>query len=348
MKVTTVLGTRPEIIRLSKVIPLLDTILGEDNHFLFYTGQNSNEVLCDIFFKEFDLRPPDLKLNQLGSEFSTQVANMFPIFEGHLRDYKPDRVLILGDTNSSLLAIVAARMGVPVYHVEAGNRTYGPRFPEEVNRRIIDHVSDVHLCYDERSRANLLREGIPIQRTFVVGNPIHEKLASLPRHNRVGRDPFLLMTIHRQEHTDDRDYMRWLCGYMSKLMKETDYKIGTCLHPRTIDRLREYGMIMPGNHLGSIGWRQFIDLMLQADCVITDSGTVEEECAFLGVACVVARKAQERHSEMERGGVILDEEIRLESIKAAIATCAGSAVPHYTESVAGSIVGILLGENHKY
>src|SRR5438445_2558721 len=173
MKVMTVLGTRPEIIRLSLVIPLLDQ---QVEHTLVHTGQNYDERLSDVFFQELAVRAPDLSLDVRQPAFGAQIGEILAKIEPVLVERRPDRLLILGDTNSGLVAIVARRLGIPVYHMEAGNRCYDDRVPEEVNRRIIDHSSSVLMPYTERSRANLLREGIPSERVFVTGNPIHEVL----------------------------------------------------------------------------------------------------------------------------------------------------------------------------
>lgn len=342
MKITTVLGTRPEIIRLSKVIKLIDNIIGVENHFIFWTGQNQDPSLSDIFFEEFGLRQPDIKLRP-GRSFTSQIADIFPMFDHHLSEFAPDKVLILGDTNSSLLAIVAARLRIPVYHVEAGNRTYGPRYAEEVNRVIIDHVSDVHMCYNERSRMNLLREGIPVQRTFVVGNPIHEILDSL-KPKRMSTNPYILVTLHRQENVDSESGL----SMIAQQLRELGYELRTCLHPRTLDRIKEFGIDFPGIAHGPVGWRHFISLLYDATCVITDSGTVEEEASYLGIPCVVARAAQERHQEMELGGIVVEALFNNLSVRTAIET-AGTHDDRSTSSCASkSIVSILLGRNHIY
>jgi UDP-N-acetylglucosamine 2-epimerase (non-hydrolysing) len=169
MKVMTVLGTRPEIIRLSRLIPKLDASC---DHVLVHTGQNFDPSLSDVFFRDLDVRAPDIALGVRADSFGEQVGRILTGVERAIRDETPDRLLILGDTNSGLSAVVAKRLGVPVYHMEAGNRCFDDRVPEEVNRRIIDHSSDVLLPYTERSRANLLREGIASQRVIVTGNPI--------------------------------------------------------------------------------------------------------------------------------------------------------------------------------
>lgn len=345
MRILTVLGTRPEIIRLSKTVKLIDELIGVKNHFLFWTGQNGDSNLSDIFFDEFGIRDPDVKMRGTGGSFSGQISNTFPIFDDTLRSFQPNKVLVLGDTNSSLLAIVAERNGFPVYHVEAGNRTYGPKYAEEVNRRIIDSISSVHMCYNERARMNLLREGIPIDKTYVVGNPIHELLGSINPRKTLS-EGYVLVTIHRQETVDDVHKLRRTVNALKWINEK--HKIVSCLHPRTVDRLSAADIQFPGEQLGSIGWHRFVNKLNNASCVVTDSGTVQEEAAFLGVPCVIAREAHERHAEMELGGSILDPDFNLGTVEMAIGLrwSVGRERPMLMGSPSGSIVSILLGRNH--
>lgn len=176
MKIMTILGTRPEIIRLSRIIPLLDRLC---EHILVHTGQNYEKNLKDIFFEDLELRQPDYYLNCRGETSAEQIGQILVECEKVFKKEKPDRILILGDTNSALSSIIAKRMGIPVFHMEAGNRCFDDRVPEEVNRRIVDHCSDILMPYTERSRANLLREGIEGKRIYVTGNPILEVLEIL-------------------------------------------------------------------------------------------------------------------------------------------------------------------------
>jgi len=210
VRVVTFLGTRPEIIRLSRLIPLLDQ---HCDHTLVHTGQNFEECLSDLFFRELEVRQPDLALGCRGDDFAGQIARIFE--EGYrvLAERRPDRVLVLGDTNSGLVSIVAKRMGIPVYHMEAGNRCHDDRVPEEVNRRLIDHSSSTWLPYTTRSKENLVAEGIPLQRIFVTGNPIGEVLAhhapaigSSDVTSRLGLTggQYFLVTLHRAENVISR------------------------------------------------------------------------------------------------------------------------------------------------
>src|ERR1700749_2047537 len=209
MKIMTVLGTRPEIIRLSLVIEKLDRLA--DAHVLVHTGQNFDPALSDLFFEELGVRQPDHYLGARGETFGEQIGQIITLSERVMREERPDRLLILGDTNSALSAVVAKRLGVPVYHMEAGNRCYDDRVPEEVNRRVVDHSSDVLMPYTERSRQNLLREGFDGSRGFVTANPIHEVIEHYDARvsasgvlARLGLEPqkYFLATMHRAENVD--------------------------------------------------------------------------------------------------------------------------------------------------
>src|SRR5215210_9546762 len=208
MKVMTILGTRPEIIRLSRIVPLLDELC---DHVLVHTGQNYDELLSDVFFTDLEVRRPDRFLGVQAPTFGAQIGRIMAAAEDAISAYRPDGLVVLGDTNSGLSAVVAKRLGVTVFHLEAGNRCYDDRVPEEVNRRVIDHSSDVLMPYTERSRANLLREGIEGARIFVVGNPIFEvleahraQIAASQVLARLGVEPggYFLVTMHREENVD--------------------------------------------------------------------------------------------------------------------------------------------------
>src|SRR3984893_10745203 len=235
----TILGTRPEIIRLSLVIKLLDA---NSDHILVDTGQNYDDRLSGLFFRELQVRQPDVSLGVRGARFGEQVGQILSLCEAVLLEHRPDRVLILGDTNSGLSAIVARRLGIPVYHLEAGNLCYDFHVPEESNRRIIDHISSVLMPYTNRSRENLLREGIPGQDIYVTGNPIYEviehfadKIAASVILSRLGlkEKSFFLVTMHRAENVDSKDRLRNLIDALVLLHKEYHLPIVCSLHPRT-------------------------------------------------------------------------------------------------------------------
>jgi UDP-N-acetylglucosamine 2-epimerase (non-hydrolysing) len=313
MKVMTVLGTRPEIIRLSRVIEKLDTFC---NHILVHTGQNYDVNLKDIFFQQLGVRAPDYYLGAKGS-FGEQTGVILAESERLLLAEKPDKFLVLGDTNSSLAAIMAKRLGIPVYHMEAGNRCYDDRVPEEVNRRIIDHSSDVLLPYTERSRANLLREGIAGERIFVTGNPIYEVFkyyepqiaqSTILAHLGLEAGQYFLATMHRAENVDIETRLRHLTITFNRLYKDYGLPVIVSTHPRTQARMQDFGIVANSQNvrfLPPFGFFDFIALEQNAFCVLSDSGTVQEECAIFGVANVTLRDVTERPETLECGSNIL-------------------------------------------
>jgi UDP-N-acetylglucosamine 2-epimerase (non-hydrolysing) len=301
---------------LSRIISRLDRLC---DHILVHTGQNYDPGLSDIFFEQLGVRQPDHFLSARGSGFGEQIAAIIAGTDRVLEQEKPDRLLVLGDTNSCLAAIVAKRSGVTVFHMEAGNRCYDDRVPEEVNRRIIDHSSDVLMPYTERSRANLLREGIDGQRIYVIGNPIYEVLR---HHNpaidgsdvlrRLGLEPsrFFLVTMHRQENVDVEERLRSLLDALALLGRQYEMPILCSLHPRTSSTLKRFGLLgeITSPHLilhPPFGFAEFVHLERNALCVLSDSGTVQEECCILGVANVTIRDVTERPETIECGSGML-------------------------------------------
>ncbi len=309
MKVLTILGTRPEIIRLSRIIPRLD---GLCRQILVHTGQNFDFNLDGLFFQQLGVRKPDHHLGARGS-FGEQIGTILAGLETILRAERPDRFLVLGDTNSSLGAVAAKRLGIPVFHMEAGNRCHDDRVPEEVNRRIIDHASDILLPYTEHSRRNLLAEGIPGQRILVTGNPIWEVIQHhLPQVEasdvlaRLGlaSQGYFLATMHRAENVDPPDRLRRLARALARIHEVHGLPVIVSTHPRTALRMRESGLAR--DHAGlrfmePFGFFDFLALERQARCVVTDSGTVQEECAILKVPNVTIRDTTERPETLECG-----------------------------------------------
>ncbi len=295
MKVMTVLGTRPEIIRLSQIIPRLDRLC---DHILVHTGQNYETSLSDVFFQQLDIRQPNHYLGVRADSFGEQIGKIFAASEQIIREEKPDRILLLGDTNSALIAIIAKRMGIPVFHMEAGNRCYDDRVPEEVNRRIIDHCSDVLMPYTERSRTNLLREGIPSERTYVIGNPIYEVIRCYESDIHASQilsqlnllpNKYFLVTMHRAENVDIEERLRALLHSLNLLAAEYNLPIICSLHPRTKHRLERYHLETETKNIQffePFGFFDFIALERSAFCVLSDSGTVQEECCIFKVANV--------------------------------------------------------------
>jgi UDP-N-acetylglucosamine 2-epimerase (non-hydrolysing) len=314
MKILTVFGTRPEIIRLSLVMRLLDE---HSDHLTVHTGQNYDPNLSDVFLQELGIRPVSHHLGVRASGFAGQAGQILSGVDDLLAREKPDRLLILGDTNSGLAAVVAARRGIPVYHLEAGNRCYDNRVPEEVNRRIIDHSSDVLLPYTERSAENLVREGIRRDRIFVVGNPILEVLEHFQPQveassalDRLGLDPkgYFLVTMHRAENVDHPPRLRVLLDALATLAKEFGIPAVVSLHPRTADRIQQSGINVDPKWVRlqqPFGLFDFIRLEQSAAGVVTDSGTVQEEACIFGIPNVTIRDVTERPETTECGSNIL-------------------------------------------
>jgi UDP-N-acetylglucosamine 2-epimerase (non-hydrolysing) len=314
VKVVTVLGTRPEIIRLSPLIELLD---GLCDHVLVHTGQNSDPTLSDVFFDELGVRSPDRYLGVEGPTFAARVAGVISGMGEVLAEERPDRLLVLGDTDSGLSAIVAKRLGIRVFHMEAGNRCFDDRVPEEVNRRVIDHSSDVLMPYTERSRANLLAEGLDSSSIYVTGNPIKEVMdrnaAAVERSDvlaRLGveRGEYLVLTAHRQETVDLEDRLSSLVDGVTGIARELELPLVCSVHPRTRAKLESFGVTLGGDGVivtPPLGFFDFVHLEGHARCMLTDSGTVQEECCILGVPAVTVRDTTERPETVECGSNLI-------------------------------------------
>ncbi len=357
MKVVTLLGTRPEIIRLSLIIPKLDAVC---EHRLIHTGQNSDPNLSDVFFQQLGLRAPDHYLGVGGQTLGEQIGQIIARSEQALLAERPDRLLILGDTNSALAAIVAKRYGIPVYHMEAGNRCYDDRVPEEVNRRIIDHSSDVLMPYTERSRQNLLREGVDGARIFVTGNPISEVIqhyeAAISRATALadlGLQPnaYFLATLHRAENVDIETRLDQLVAALDRLQRHYRLPVIVSTHPRTRARLEKFGLAVDNPQLRFLppfGFFDFIALERNARCVLSDSGTVQEECAIFGVPNVTLRDVTERPETIECGSNILSG-VAPEQVQLCVALALAAQghwiapveyrVPHVSDTVVKLVLG---------
>jgi UDP-N-acetylglucosamine 2-epimerase (non-hydrolysing) len=356
MRVVTILGTRPEIIRLSLVIEKLDELC---DHVLVHTGQNYDPDLSERFFTELGVREPDHYLGVRAETFGAQIGQIIAASEDVLRREAPDRLLLLGDTNSSLSAVPAKRLGIPVYHLEAGNRCYDDRVPEEVNRRIVDHSSDVLLPYTERSRENLLREGIAGDRIYVIGNPIYEVIQ---RHEeaigasdvlaRLGVEPqqYFLVTMHREENVDAEERLRPLVSALHAVQDEFELPVVVSVHPRTRARMDEYGLGADGREIvfaTPFGFPDFVALERSAHGVLSDSGTVQEECCIFRVANVTIRDVTERQETLECGSNMLsgvEPENVLRCVRTVLAQRAEWRVPpeYVVDDVSSTVVKLVL------
>ncbi|MGG1518503.1 UDP-N-acetylglucosamine 2-epimerase (non-hydrolyzing) [Paenibacillus oryzisoli] len=315
MKIMTVLGTRPEIIRLSLVIAKLDLLA--DSHILVHSGQNYDRSLSDVFFDEMGIRPPDVHIRLDASTIGEQIAQMFVEVEKVILREKPDRMLVLGDTNSALTALIGERHGIPVYHMEAGNRCYDTRVPEEINRKAIDAISTCNMPYTPGARENLLRDGVPAQRIWMTGNPIYEVMEHYKGKALASRileelglqaKGYILVTTHRAENVDHEDRLRQIIEGLGLVAQDTGLPVICSTHPRTKDRLNKLGIAAANpliRFLSPFGFFDFLKLQQEAACVITDSGTVQEESCILGVPAVTIRQSTERPETLLCGSNLL-------------------------------------------
>ncbi len=313
MKVMTILGTRPELIRLCLIVEKLDKLCDQ---VLVHTGQNYDVNLNDIFMEQLGIRKPDYYLDAKGS-FGEQTGIILTKLEDIMTKEKPDAFLVLGDTNSSLGAIMAKRLGIRVFHMEAGNRCFDDRVPEENNRRIIDSQSDILLPYSERSRANLVREGVAGNRIYVTGNPIKEVLdhfaeqidsSGIMQKLGVEKKKFFLMTLHRAENVDPPERLAKYVQAFNEVYDKYQLPMIWSVHPRTRKRLESQPELKVRDGITisePLGLFEFNNLQKNAYCVLSDSGTAQEECSIFDVPCVTLRDVTERPETMEAGSNFL-------------------------------------------
>ena len=355
-KVMTLLGTRPEIIRLSRVIDVLDQVC---DHTLVHTGQNFDDRLSGVFFRELGVREPDVHLGIEGDGFGAQIGDLMGKCEALFREHEPDTVLILGDTNTGIAAFIAKRMGIRVCHMEAGNRCFDDRVPEEVNRRVIDHSSDVLMPYTYRSAENLVREGVERQRVFVTGNPIKEvldhyapQIDAADPFTEFGVEPgkYFLVTTHRAETVDDPARLAALIDALNAAVDKYGYPALASFHPRTKDKMEQFG-IEAGNirFVPPMGLFDFVRLEKEAFCVLSDSGTVQEECCIFGVPTVTLRDVTERPEAIECGSNLLagvEAKRVLPAIDLAVRSAGAWTPPaeYLAENVSDIVARIVLGK----
>jgi UDP-N-acetylglucosamine 2-epimerase (non-hydrolysing) len=314
MKVATIVGTRPELIKLSRVIAELDRAV---DHVLVHTGQNYDYELNEVFFRDLGIRRPDHFLDVAGATLGETIGNVIARSYALLRGVQPNALLLLGDTNSCLSAIAAKRLQIPIFHMEAGNRCFDDRVPEEVNRRIVDHTSDVNLVYTEHARRYLLAEGLRPETVIKTGSPMREILShyrsgieSSDALARLGLEPerYFVVSAHREENVDSEANLRDLLDTLRALASKFELPIIFSTHPRTRKRLQETGADLNGTavrFLKPLGFFDYVKLQTSAFCVLSDSGTITEEAAILGFPAVTIRQTHERPEGMDVGTLIM-------------------------------------------
>ena len=360
MKVMTIIGTRPEIIRLSCVIKKLDKYC---EHILMHTGQNYDFNLNKIFFDELGLRTPNYFLEVRSDTLHEQIGNIIFQAGTMIAKEKPDAILVLGDTNSALSVIIAKRLKIPIYHMEAGDRSFDENVPEEVNRRIIDHTSDILLPYTEHSRRNLLREGIHPSRIFVTGSPIREvyesmkeefKKSKILEKLKLKKGKFIVASIHREENVDKKGGLETMVKSYNALAKKYKMPIIVSTHPRTKDRLKELGLDKKADK--RILWHEpfglidYITLQTNSFCVVSDSGTIHEDSSILKFPAIAIRKSTEKAESIDAGHCMitgLEPDSVLRAVKLVTEDINDSPMPtdYAPLNVSSKVVRIILGMN---
>jgi UDP-N-acetylglucosamine 2-epimerase (non-hydrolysing) len=314
LKVMTFIGTRPEIIRLSRTMVRLDEFT---QHIIVHTGQNYDYELNEIFFKDLELRKPDYFLEVDTTSLEASVGDIFKKSGEVLRKENPDAVLVLGDTNSCLSAYMAKRLHIPVFHMEAGNRCFDFNVPEEINRRIIDHIADFNLVYTEHARRHLISEGLPQRRIYLTGSPMKEVLDHyLPKIKQSGAlenlslkaGKYFLISVHREENVDNQENLSKILSILNKLAEEYKLPVIVSTHPRTrkrLELLKDMKMDKSIHFLKPFGFVDYIFLQMNAVCVVSDSGTISEESSILNFPAISLRQSMERPEAQDSGTIIL-------------------------------------------
>lgn len=328
LKVMTIVGTRPEIIRLSETIKKMDKYF---NHILVHTGQNWDYTLNQVFFEELEIREPNFYLDSVGNDLGETMGNIISKSYSLLQTEKPDALLILGDTNSALSAISAKRLKVPIFHMEAGNRCFDENLPEEINRKIVDHISDVNLPYTEHARRYLISEGVRKEHIYVTGSPMtevlkkyNEKIQNSTVLEELGleEDKYILVSAHREENIDNDENFLSLMTAINEIAEYYQFPVIYSTHPRSqkIIEKRNFKFHPLVKNLKPFGFFDYNKLQLHAFCVLSDSGTVPEEASILGFPAVSIRTSTERPEALDKGAIILGG-IKKENVVQSVELC---------------------------
>jgi UDP-N-acetyl-L-fucosamine synthase len=355
LKLVTVIGTRPEIIRLSEIIKLSDKIF---NHILVHTGQNYDYTLNEIFFNDLRLREPDYFLNVAGDHLGKTIGNVISKSYEVLIKEKPDALLVLGDTNSVLCTISAKRLKIPIFHMEAGNRCFDQNVPEEINRKISDHISDINLTYTENSRRYLLSEGFRKDHVFVTGSPLYEVLnifknqisesLILEKLNLI-KNKFFVISAHREENIDLGDNFLKLVETINCVADKYKFPIIFSTHPRTKNKINSSKIKFHSlvRNIEPLGFFDFVNLQMNSFCVLSDSGTISEESSMLNFPAISIRTSTERPEAIDAGSIVLGG-IKVANVMNSINTCISTyekdiAVPleYKTENVSKKVVRLI-------
>jgi UDP-N-acetyl-L-fucosamine synthase len=313
LTVMTIVGTRPEIIKLSEIIKKCDMYF---NHVLVHTGQNYDYTLNEVFFNELGLRTPDYYLGVVGDNLGQTMGNVLAKSYEIMVELKPDAVLVLGDTNSCLSVISAKRLKIPIFHMEAGNRCFDENLPEEINRRIVDHTSDVNLCYTEHARRYLNSEGVPKERTYVVGSPMAEVLSanansinnsSVLKTLGLEKGKYILLSAHREENIDNEQNFMALMNAINSMAETYDMPVIYSTHPRSKKTIEQRGFKFHKNvrSLQPFSFSDYNNLQINAFCVVSDSGTIAEEASYYKFPAVSVRTSTERPEVFDKGNMII-------------------------------------------
>lgn len=357
LKLMTIVGTRPEIIKLSEIIKKCDRYF---EHILVHTGQNYDYSLNEVFFKDLGIRAPDYFLGVVGNNLGETIGNIIAKSYQLMIEKKPDAVLILGDTNSCLSALSSKRLKIPIFHMEAGNRCFDENLPEEINRRIVDHISDVNLCYTEHARRYLYSEGVAKERTYVVGSPMAEVMTvNIEKINnskvlddfKLEKRKYILLSAHREENIDNEHNFFSLMNAVNAIAEIYNLPVIYSTHPRSKKLIEQHGFEFHPNvrSLKPFGFIDYINLQLNAFCVVSDSGTLAEEASYFKFPAVSVRTSTERPEAIDKGNFIIGS-ISTEQVLQAVNMTVemnnnnelGSNVPDYSDiNVSSKVVKII-------